>query len=200
MRATTLNLNAVIEQDQGILRRLIGGHIELATRLDPDLWMIRSDATQLSQVLMNLVVNARDAMPTGGKLTISSSNIQVAADEKGPYSPRVPHGDYVLLAVTDTGTGMTEGVRSRIFEPFFTTKPPGIRNGFRPLDGVRDHAPERRPHSRRIQTEPRIYVPAFLPENRSGGFNTGSFARSLLRRIRRRLYLLSLPAIAAGTA
>ncbi len=129
VRAATLDLNELIGQDQGMLRPLLGGHIELATRLDPELWPIRGDATQLSQVLMNLAVNARDAMPTGGRLIISSSNVVVDGDEKSPYSPRVPHGSYVLLTVTDTGTGMTEGVRSRLFEPFFTTKPPGIGTG-----------------------------------------------------------------------
>ncbi|HEY5839510.1 MAG TPA: ATP-binding protein, partial [Pyrinomonadaceae bacterium] len=123
-----LNLNDVITDLNKMLRRLIGEDIRLSARLDLDLKKIKADPGQIEQVLMNLVVNARDAMPRGGNLTIETANIQI--DEK--YAGRhigVSSGAYVMLAVSDNGTGMDHETESKIFEPFFTTKDKGKGTG-----------------------------------------------------------------------
>src|SRR3989475_149706 len=123
-----VSLNAVVESLQKILHRVLGEDVELATTPGPDLGAVRADVGQLEQVLMNLAVNARDAMPTGGKLTIETGNV-----EHDPAFAR-GHGaaavrQFVMLAVTDTGVGMDEVTKARIFEPFFTTKAPGKGTG-----------------------------------------------------------------------
>jgi hypothetical protein len=123
-----LNLNSVVEQDSSIFARVAGGNIKLVTSLDPSLGLVRADPGHISQILLNLAVNACDAMPGGGKLTVSSSNASVSA-EQVLVDPGVPSGDYVQLTITDTGTGMTEEVRDHLFEPFFTTKEPGKGTG-----------------------------------------------------------------------
>jgi PAS domain S-box-containing protein len=112
-----LNLNALVDRLATMCTRIIGENIALETQLDPDLAQVMADAGQIDQVIMNLVVNARDAMPRGGKLVIATSNIQSLTDR------------YVRLAVSDTGDGMTDDVRARVFEPFFTTKPQGQGSG-----------------------------------------------------------------------
>jgi two-component system, cell cycle sensor histidine kinase and response regulator CckA len=106
-----VDLTAVVADTEQLLQRALGEPIELRTRVEPDLWPVRADRAQLEQVLMNLAINARDAMPEGGFLTIEAVNL-AAAD-----------GDAVRLTVTDTGTGMPEEVADRAFEPFFSTKP-----------------------------------------------------------------------------
>jgi len=123
-----VSLNAVVESLQKILHRVLGEDVELATTPGPDLGAVRADVGQLEQVLMNLAVNARDAMPTGGKLTIETGNV-----EHDPAFAR-GHGaaavrQFVMLAVTDTGVGMDEATKARIFEPFFTTKALGKGTG-----------------------------------------------------------------------
>jgi hypothetical protein len=123
-----LNLNTIVEQDSMIFARVVGGDIELITSLDPSLGLVRADPGHISQILLNLALNARDAMPGGGKLTVSSSNASVSA-EQALVDPSVPSGEYVQLTITDTGTGMTEEVRDHLFEPFFTTKEPGKGTG-----------------------------------------------------------------------
>jgi PAS domain S-box-containing protein len=124
----TINLNHLIVDMEKLLHRLIGEHIELVTRLAADLNMIRVDPGQIEQVLVNLVVNARDAMPEGGKLTIETCNIVLDQDYiRDHFDMSV--GSYVLLVVSDTGIGMDETVRSHLFEPFFTTKEPGQGTG-----------------------------------------------------------------------
>jgi hypothetical protein len=128
LRPKVLNLNALVLNISQMLRRLIGEDIELITRLAQDLGPVKADPGQLEQVLMNLVVNARDAMPRGGTLNIESSNVELGDTLSGvPIAVRP--GPYVLLTVSDTGTGFDEATRSRLFEPFFTTKELGKGTG-----------------------------------------------------------------------
>jgi two-component system cell cycle sensor histidine kinase/response regulator CckA len=121
LQPRVININDVIGDLEKMLRRLIGEDVELVTSLDPDVAEINADPGQLEQVLMNLVVNARDAMPSGGRLSISTSNSALSS-ESAAGSLHPPEGDYVMLAVSDTGTGMTAEVQQRLFDPFFTTK------------------------------------------------------------------------------
>jgi hypothetical protein len=123
-----MNLNAVVEDMGRLLPRLIGEDIELIIRASEHLGAIRADASQMEQIIMNLAVNARDAMPEGGRLIIETSNV----DLDGSYNdkhPIVRGGPYVLLAVSDTGTGMNAETQAHIFEPFFTTKAQGKGTG-----------------------------------------------------------------------
>ena len=123
-----LKLNAIILNIEKMLRRLIGEDIKFCTELDPAAGHIKADSGQIEQVIMNLAVNARDAMPTGGKLTIATANTTLDKNYLKNF-PELCPGDYVMLAVSDTGTGMSEEVKAHLFEPFFTTKPPGKGTG-----------------------------------------------------------------------
>lgn len=123
-----LNLNTIIINLEGMLQRLIGEHIELITVLGPNLGRVKADPGQIEQVILNLVVNARDAMPQGGKLIIETANFD--ADEMYiRRHPTIQLGTYVMLSVSDTGVGMDEETRSHLFEPFFTTKEVGKGTG-----------------------------------------------------------------------
>jgi len=123
-----LNLNTVVLSIEKMLRRLIGEHIEFCTVLDPMAGHIKADPSQIEQVIMNLAVNARDAMATVGKLTITTANTTLG-EECLKNFPELSAGDYVMLAIVDTGTGMSEEVEGHLFEPFFTTKPEGKGTG-----------------------------------------------------------------------
>jgi two-component system, cell cycle sensor histidine kinase and response regulator CckA len=128
LQLRVIDLNTVVASVDRMLRRVIGEDIELRTVLSPSLGHTRADAGQLEQVLMNLAVNARDAMPTGGVLTITTAHAEVVG-RHAPGWPQVQAGGYVTLAVRDTGAGMSREVQERIFEPFFTTKGPGHGTG-----------------------------------------------------------------------
>lgn len=123
-----INLNDLILNMDKMLRRLLGDDIELVTVPAPDLGLVKVDPGQIEQALINLVVNARDAMPRGGKLTIETANVTLDEDYVRQHVGTVP-GDFVLLAVSDTGVGMTEEVKEHLFEPFFTTKEIGQGTG-----------------------------------------------------------------------
>ena len=123
-----LDLNRVIADFEPLLRGLVGRNIELVTALCPSVDRVRADSEQLERVIMNLVVNARDAMPHAGRVMIKTS--QAGLDEaRGGCLEDVIPGSYVLLTVSDTGTGMDEAIRGRLFDPFFTTKAPGCGTG-----------------------------------------------------------------------
>jgi signal transduction histidine kinase/ActR/RegA family two-component response regulator len=123
-RRRPLDVNALVIETSRLLRRVLGAEIELRHELAPSVWAIRADPDQMEQVLLNLVVNARDAMPSGGRITISTANVSAPAAGTG-----LAAGPYVMLSIRDTGTGMDESVRTHIFEPFFTTKEPGRGTG-----------------------------------------------------------------------
>ena len=123
-----LDLNTTVRDLKGMLERLIGADIEVKTRLAPKLGMVTADPGQIEQVLMNLVVNARDAMPDGGMIDIETANVELD-DEYARTHASTPAGAYVMLAVSDTGQGMAKETQARVFEPFFTTKEKGKGTG-----------------------------------------------------------------------
>lgn len=128
LQPQVLDLNQVVADMEKMLRRLIGEDIELVTMLEPALGRVKADPGQIEQVLMNLVVNARDAMPDGGRLLIETANV-VLDEGYTQYQADLKAGSYALLAVSDTGVGMDVAIRSRVFEPFFTTKGPDRGTG-----------------------------------------------------------------------
>jgi CheY-like chemotaxis protein len=123
-----LNANEVIQDLLDMLRRLMGEHIVLTTALVDDLQSIRSDRGQLEQVVVNLILNARDAMPRGGVIRIETANVRVGAGVFA-HSGRISPGEYVMMAVHDSGVGISDAVRARLFQPFFTTKERGKGTG-----------------------------------------------------------------------
>jgi signal transduction histidine kinase len=125
LQPTVVGLNTVVTGVEPMLRRLIGEDVALTTRLAPDLLSVMVDPGQIEQVIVNLAVNARDAMPRGGQLTIETMNADVAPRDSTRYAAAMVPARYVLLAVSDSGHGMDAETKARIFEPFFTTKPAG---------------------------------------------------------------------------
>ncbi len=123
-----LDLNEVIAGVENMLRHLIGNGVDLVTLPGPALWQVKADAARIKQVIVNLAVNARDAMPGGGRLTIETSNVELNAASALRH-PAVTPGRYVMLAVSDTGIGMDAQTRAHVFEPFFTTKEEGKGTG-----------------------------------------------------------------------
>jgi two-component system, cell cycle sensor histidine kinase and response regulator CckA len=158
-----LDLNAVIADLARMLRRLVGEDVELVTRYDPVLARVKADRSQIEQVLMNLAINARDAMPKGGRLSVETSNA-VLDDEYCHRHPQVESGDYVRFVVSDTGIGMDAGTLSQIFDPFFTTKEAGKGTGLG-LSMVYGIVQQHRGHLR-VESEPSrgtlfsVYLPA----------------------------------------
>lgn len=128
LQPKALDLNAVVKDTLSILSRLIGEDIEIEMRLSEHPWLVKADPGQISQVIMNMAVNARDAMPKGGRFTIETANIEFS-DDNAPPIARMPAGRYVALAVSDTGVGMDAETQAHIFDPFFTTKPEGKGTG-----------------------------------------------------------------------
>ena len=128
VQPVVLDLNSVVEGIGGLLQRLLGEHIELVLAPAPDLGRVRADPGHVEQVIVNLAVNARDAMPDGGRLTIETANVELDAEyARRHVGARI--GPHAMLAVSDTGVGMNAETQSRMFEPFFTTKEPGKGTG-----------------------------------------------------------------------
>jgi len=128
LQPRVLDVNALIVDLERLLRRVVYEHVQIVTRLAPDVGRVRADPTQLEQVLVNLAVNARDAMPKGGTLTIETSNAALDGHFPQRHEPVEP-GPYVLVSVNDTGVGMDRTTQERLFEPFFTTKGVGKGTG-----------------------------------------------------------------------
>jgi PAS domain S-box-containing protein len=135
VRPVILSLNVLVHDMDRMLRRVIGEDIELIARFAPDLKKVRADPGQLEQVVLNLAVNARDAMPNGGKLTLETANVQVT-EEFAQTHPAIKAGNYTMLSMQDSGFGMDSEVLSRLFEPFFTTKENGTGLGLSTSYGI----------------------------------------------------------------
>jgi two-component system cell cycle sensor histidine kinase/response regulator CckA len=128
LRPLVLDLNGLVTEMETMLRRLIGENIEITTSLPPDLGRVKADPIQIEQILMNLAVNARDAMPDGGSFTIETTNVEIDDTQARQHSEIAP-GSYVMMAISDTGVGMDSETQAHIFEPFFTTKDLGKGTG-----------------------------------------------------------------------
>jgi nitrogen-specific signal transduction histidine kinase len=128
LQPTVLNLNEVVKETEKILLRVLGEDVRLRSELDAQLGRVRLDRTQIEQVLLNLVINARDAMPGGGEIRIETSNAQLDENYSKAHAGVQP-GEYIMLGVLDTGKGMDRATQSRVFEPFFTTKAPDKGTG-----------------------------------------------------------------------
>jgi PAS domain S-box-containing protein len=128
LQPKVLDLNEVLSEIQVVLRRVLGEDIDLVTRLDPGIGRVRVDPGQIEQVVLNLAVNARDAMPTGGRLSLETTNVFLDA-EFSRLHPPTPPGRYVLLVIADSGCGMDEETCAHLFEPFYTTKEVGKGTG-----------------------------------------------------------------------
>jgi two-component system cell cycle sensor histidine kinase/response regulator CckA len=128
LQTRAISLNVIVAELEKMLHRVIGEDVEIRTILSPDLGMVNVDPSQIEQVILNLVVNARDAMPGGGRLTIETADIHMEQAHIAEHT-LIPPGAYVMLAVSDTGTGMDQETQARIFEPFFTTKEVGKGTG-----------------------------------------------------------------------
>src|SRR5881275_876306 len=128
LQPKALDLKATVAGTEKLLKRLIGEDIQLTTVLAPDLGVVKADPGQIEQIIINLAVNARDAMPSGGRLTIEAANVDMDEAYVRGHAPASP-GRYVMLALSDTGIGMDEQTKARIFEPFFTTKEKGKGTG-----------------------------------------------------------------------
>src|SRR5258708_5086967 len=128
LQPRVLDLKEILEQIQSLLHRLIGENIEFKLSLDPSLGRVKADPGQIEQVLLNLAINARDAMPLGGRLTIAAHNVELDDSYNADHKEVIP-GRYIMLAVEDTGCGMDHDTQSRIFDPFFTTKELGKGTG-----------------------------------------------------------------------
>ena len=133
-----VDLNQVVRGMGDLLRATLGRAIRVETKLDERLWPALIDPVQIEHVILNLAINARDAMPDGGTLTIATANTTLG---RHGATIDLPAGDYVVVAVSDTGTGMTEEVLRNAFEPFFTTKPPGQGSGSGAEPGLRRRQP-----------------------------------------------------------
>ena len=129
IQPVVLNINHEVAEMDRMLRRMIGEDIDLVTILEPELWKVKFDPGQLDQVLMNLAVNAKDAMPEGGKLTIETANMDLDETYTRRHGVEMKTGHFVMIAVSDTGMGMDEETQSHIFEPFYTTKEKGKGTG-----------------------------------------------------------------------
>jgi len=128
LRPQRVNLSLLLSGEIEMLRRTLGESIHVVAVSAPDLWFTSADPSQIGDALLNLALNARDAMPHGGTLRIEAANLHLDAQSAAQYS-ELADGDYVVLTVTDTGTGMPQSVVQRAIEPFFTTKPPSIGSG-----------------------------------------------------------------------
>ena len=128
LQPRVLNLRDIVEGTQGLLSRLIGDDIQMSTSLEPSLGYVKADPGQIEQVLVNLIVNARDAMPQGGRVRIEAHNVVLDDSYVEAHKPVIP-GPYVMLAVEDAGCGMDQKTQSRVFDPFFTTKEVGKGTG-----------------------------------------------------------------------
>ena len=142
-----LDLNDLLINLNKMLRRAIGENIELVNKMAEGLGKVKADPGQIEQVIVNLVVNARDAMPNGGKLVLETANVELDQQYARTHV-RVTPGPYVMLSVNDTGKGMAPEIKERIFEPFFTTKEEGQRHGVRPFYGLWHCAEAWRAHCR----------------------------------------------------
>ena len=128
IRPEVVELNGIVRNIKEMLKRIIGEHIQLRVDLDENLDRIEADVSQLEQIIVNLATNARDAMPNGGSLTITTGNAVISREE-AEANPSLRPGHYILMHISDTGTGMDEQTRTHIFEPFFSTKEPGKGTG-----------------------------------------------------------------------
>ena len=129
IKPEVLNINAVINDTEKMLKRMIGEDIEFQTSLEPELWKVHMDSGQIDQMIMNMVVNSRDAMPQGGKLIVETTNVDLDKNYLSEHGIEGTPGHYVMLAISDTGSGINKETQEHIFEPFFTTKEVGKGTG-----------------------------------------------------------------------